>query len=57
MKGLQYVGNPCVSIDLSYFHNGLATTLDDVVTLYQTSLGFVFTPQEAADLVAFLQAL
>ena len=40
-----------------YFHNGLAATLDDVVALYQTSLGFVFTPQEAADLVAFLQAL
>ena len=40
-----------------YFHNGLAATLEDVVALYQTSLGFVFTPQEAADLVAFLQAL
>jgi hypothetical protein len=40
-----------------YFHNGLAATLQDVVALYQTSLGFVFTPQEAADLVAFLQAL
>ena len=40
-----------------YFHNGLAATLDDVVALYQTSLGFVFTPEEAADLVAFLQAL
>jgi cytochrome c peroxidase len=42
---------------LPYFHNGLAATLQDVVALYQTSLGFVFTPQEAADLVAFLQAL
>ena len=40
-----------------YFHNGLAATLKDVVALYQKSLGFVFTPQEAADLVAFLQAL
>jgi hypothetical protein len=40
-----------------YFHNGIAMTLDDVVALYQTSLGFVFTRQEAADLVAFLQAL
>jgi hypothetical protein len=42
---------------LSDFHNGLAATLEDVVALYQTSLGFVFTRQEAADPVAFLQAL
>jgi cytochrome c peroxidase len=40
-----------------YFHNGIAATLEDVVALYQASLGFVFTPQEAADLVAFLRAL
>jgi cytochrome c peroxidase len=42
---------------LSYFHNGLAATIEDVVDLYQTSLGFVFTRAEAADLVAFLRAL
>jgi cytochrome c peroxidase len=42
---------------LSCFHNGLAATLQDVVALYQTSLGFLFTRQEAADRVAFLQAL
>jgi cytochrome c peroxidase len=40
-----------------YFHNGLAATLDDVVQFYQTTLGFVFTPGEADDLVAFLRAL
>jgi hypothetical protein len=40
-----------------YFHNGIAMSLEDVVAFYQTSLGFVFTPDEAADLVAFLQAL
>jgi cytochrome c peroxidase len=40
-----------------YFHNGIATTLEDVVDFYQTSLGFVFTRQEAADLAAFLGAL
>ena len=40
-----------------YFHNGLAASLEDVVQLYQTTLGFVFTPQEADDLVAFLRAL
>ena len=40
-----------------YFHNGIAATLGDVVALYQTSLGFVFTAQERADLVAFLSTL
>jgi len=42
---------------LGYARNGLAAALADVVALYQTSLGFVFTPQEAADRVALLQAL
>ena len=41
---------------VSYFHEGLEATLEDVVALYQ-SIGFVFTRQEAADLVAFLEAL
>jgi hypothetical protein len=40
-----------------YFHNGIAGTLDDVVKHYETALGFVFTHQEEADLVAFLGAL
>ena len=40
-----------------YFHNGIATTLEDVVRHYETHLGFVFTDQERADLVAFLKAL
>ncbi len=40
-----------------YFHNGIAATLDDVVRHYETHLGFVFTDQERADLVAFLKAL
>jgi cytochrome c peroxidase len=40
-----------------YFHNGLAATLEDVVRHYETHLGFVFTDQERADLVAFLKAL
>jgi cytochrome c peroxidase len=40
-----------------YFHNGLIATVEDVVKRYQIALGFVFTPQEAADLVAFLKAL
>jgi cytochrome c peroxidase len=40
-----------------YFHNGIAATLDEVVKLYETGLGFVFTRQEHADLVAFLSAL
>lgn len=40
-----------------YFHNGTAKTLEDVVLHYERRLGFVFNPQERADLVAFLNAL
>jgi cytochrome c peroxidase len=40
-----------------YFHNGIAATLLDVVRHYEANLGFVFTAQEEADLVAFLTAL
>ncbi|HEX5733440.1 MAG TPA: hypothetical protein VF131_11460 [Blastocatellia bacterium] len=40
-----------------YFHNGIAETLEDVVRHYETHLGFIFTDQERADLVAFLNAL
>jgi hypothetical protein len=40
-----------------YFHNGIAATLNDVVVHYEVALGFVFTANEEADLVAFLEAL
>jgi cytochrome c peroxidase len=40
-----------------YFHNGIAATLDEVVRHYERHVGFVFTDQERADLVAFLNAL
>ncbi|HEU4835164.1 MAG TPA: hypothetical protein VFS90_12135 [Pyrinomonadaceae bacterium] len=40
-----------------FFHNGIAPTLTDVVLHYERHLGFVFTDQERADLVAFLNAL
>ena len=40
-----------------YFHNGIAPTLKDAVLHYEAALGFVYTPQERADLVAFLEAL
>jgi cytochrome c peroxidase len=40
-----------------YFHNGTAATLEDVVQHYEVFLGFVFTKEEEADLVAFLNAL
>jgi cytochrome c peroxidase len=40
-----------------YFHNGIADTLLDVVRHYESALGFVYTAQEEADLVAFLTAL
>jgi cytochrome c peroxidase len=40
-----------------YFHNGIAKTLEDVVVHYEEALGFVYTPEERADLVAFMRAL
>ena len=40
-----------------YFHNGISTTLRGVVLHYEQALGFVFTPAERDDLVAFLEAL
>src|SRR6185503_12972284 len=40
-----------------YFHNGVAKTLLDVVRHYEEKLGFVFTPEEEEDMVAFLNAL
>ncbi len=40
-----------------YFHNGVAKTLRDVVVHYEEKLGFVYTPEEEADLVAFMNAL
>src|SRR6185436_8136664 len=40
-----------------YFHGGIAGTLLDVVRHYEVALGFVFTADEEADLVAFLTAL
>jgi cytochrome c peroxidase len=41
----------------SYFRNGIAETLEEVVEHYEVALGFVFTDQERDDLVAFLEAL
>ena len=40
-----------------YFHGGSAETLEAVVQHYETALGFVFTPDEEEDLVAFMKAL
>jgi cytochrome c peroxidase len=40
-----------------YFHSGTAATLGDVVRHYEKHLGFRFTDEERADLVAFLNAL
>jgi hypothetical protein len=40
-----------------YFHGGSAEDLEAVVHHYEDALGFVFTPAEEADLVAFLKAL
>ena len=40
-----------------FFHNGMAITLEDVVDFYNERFKANFTPQEKADLVAFLRAL
>ena len=40
-----------------YFHNGAAPTLSDVVNFYDKRFNIGFTPQEEADLVAFLSSL
>jgi cytochrome c peroxidase len=40
-----------------YFHNGTAATLDAVIAHYEQFLGFRYSPDERADLVAFLNAL
>ena len=40
-----------------YFHNGTAATLEGVIRHYEGFLGFSFTEDERADLIAFLNAL
>jgi cytochrome c peroxidase len=40
-----------------YFHNGSAATLADVVRFYEMRFNISFTPQEKADLIAFLNSL
>jgi hypothetical protein len=40
-----------------YFHNGSGATLADVILFYEMRFNFGFTPQEKADLIAFLNSL
>ena len=40
-----------------YFHDGTAASLAEVIDSYQAYLGFVFSADERADLLAFLDAL
>lgn len=40
-----------------YFHNGSAMTLGEVVDFYERRFNMGLTPQERADLIAFLKAL
>jgi hypothetical protein len=40
-----------------YFHNGSARNLSDVISFYETRFNVVFTDQEKADLIAFLNSL
>jgi cytochrome c peroxidase len=40
-----------------YFHNGSAATLADAIRFYEMRFNIRFTPQEKADLIAFLNSL
>jgi hypothetical protein len=40
-----------------YFHNGIAPTLESVVETYDAKKGLHLTPQQKADLVAYLKSL
>jgi cytochrome c peroxidase len=40
-----------------YFHNGVATTLADVVEFYDARFTIGLSTQEKADLIAFLRSL
>ncbi|MGH7570719.1 MAG: c-type cytochrome [Gemmatimonadota bacterium] len=40
-----------------YFHNGIATTLEEVVELYDTKKALDLTPEQKADLVEYLKSL
>ena len=40
-----------------YFHNGSAATLANVLVFYDMRFNIGFTPQEKADLIAFLNSL
>lgn len=40
-----------------FFHNGIASSLAEVVDVYERALGFDFTEEQEADLVAFMTAL
>lgn len=40
-----------------YFHNGIATTLEEVVELYDTKKALGLTPDQKADLVEYLKSL
>ena len=40
-----------------YFHNGSAATLEEAIDFYDTRFHIGLSPQEKADLIAFLNAL
>jgi cytochrome c peroxidase len=40
-----------------YFHNGSAATFDEVIDFYENRFHIGLTPQERADLIAFLRSL
>ncbi len=46
-----------LSMRAPYFHDGSAKTIDDTIAFYDKKFSIQFTPQELADLSAFLKAL
>ncbi len=50
-------GLRALSMRAPYFHDGSAATIADVVAFYDKKFAIQFTPQELADLTAFLKAL
>jgi hypothetical protein len=55
----QYRTTPLRALALRgpYFHNGIATTLEEVVELYDVKMGLNLTASQKADLVQYLKSL
>ncbi len=59
-NGLKHFNPPSlrgISQRGAYFHDNRAESLDDVLTVHQHGVTQDLTPQQQADLIAFLQSL